>query len=51
MIVVPVYNIILAPGASIYMGIDQIKKTSGGKEITPGERVVLIVAKENKSFS
>ena len=51
MIVVPVYNIILAPGASIYMGIDQIKKTSGGKEIAPGERVVLIVAKENRSFN
>ncbi len=50
MIVVPVYNIILAPGASIYMGLDQIKKTSGSREIMPGERVVLIVAKENKSF-
>ena len=50
MIVVPVYNIILAPGASIYMGLDQIKKTAGSREIAPGERVVLIVAKENKSF-
>lgn len=51
MIVVPVYNIILAPGASIYMGLDQIKKTSGSREIAPGERVVLIVAKENKSLN
>ena len=51
MIVVPVYNIILAPGASIYMGLDQIRKTSGGREITAGERVVLIVAKENTSLN
>ena len=51
MIVVPVYNIILAPGASIYMGLDQIKKTSASREIAPGERVVLIVAKENKSLN
>ncbi len=50
MIVVPVYNIILAPGASIYMGLEQIRKTSGNKDIAPGERVVLIVARENKSF-
>jgi ATP-dependent Lon protease len=33
------------------MGLDQIKKTSGSREIAPGERVVLIVAKENKSLN
>ena len=51
MIAVPVYNIILAPGASIYMGLDQIKRSAGDRAIVPGERVVLIVAKENKNIN
>ena len=47
MIVVPVYNLILAPGASIYMSLDQVKRSATDKNITAGERIVLIVAKEN----
>ena len=47
MVVVPVYNLILAPGASIYMNLDQVKRSATDKNITAGERIVLIVAKEN----
>ena len=50
MIVVPVYNMILAPDASAYFGIEQIRRSAGEKGIAVGERVILIVAKENKGF-
>ncbi len=51
MIVIPVYNVILAPKATIYMGLDQVQRSAGERVILPGERVIMIVAKENQSFS
>lgn len=47
MIVIPVYNVILAPNATIYMGLDQVQRSAGERIILPGERVILIVAKQN----
>lgn len=51
MIVIPVYNVVLAPKATIYMGLDQVQRSAGERIILPGERAILIVAKENQSFS
>ena len=47
MLVVPTYNIILSPDAAIYYPIDQLRRCSGGNGIAVGERMILIVAKEN----
>ena len=51
MIVIPVYNVILAPRAKVYMGLDQVQRSAGERIILPGERVIMIIAKENKNFS
>ncbi len=50
MIVVPVYNMILAPDANIYFNINQVRRNAGDKGIAVGERVVLIVARDNESY-
>ena len=51
MIVVPIYNIILAQGANTYFGMDQIRRAAGDKGMTVGEKVVMIVARENVNYS
>ena len=51
MIVIPVYNIILAPEATVYMGLEQVQRSAGSKVVIPGERVVMLVTKENESLS
>ena len=51
MIVVPVYNMILTPDATIYFQTEQLRRSSGGKGVAENEKVVLIVAKENGSFT
>ncbi len=48
MLVIPTYNIILSPDAAIYYPIDQLRRSSGGNGISVGERMILIVAKENR---
>ena len=50
MIVVPVYNMILAPDANIYFNINQVRRNAGDKGLAVGERVVLIVARDNESY-
>lgn len=50
MIVIPVYNMILAPDSAVYFGTDQIRRSAGEKGFAIGERVVLIVARENQNF-
>ncbi len=50
MLVIPVYNMILATDATLYLPLDQVRKSAGGKGITSNEKVILIVAKENKKF-
>ena len=51
MLVVPVYNMILTPDATLYFPLDQLRRSTGGKGVPVGERVVFIVAKENFSFA
>ena len=46
MIVVPVYNMILTPDATLYLSTEQLRKSAGGRGVSAGEKVVLIVAKE-----
>ena len=50
MIVVPVFNMILAPDATLYFQTEQLRRSAGGKGVAENEKVVLIVAKENRSF-
>ena len=49
MIVVPVYNMILVPFATMYFQTEQLKKSAGEKEIAINDKIVLIVAKEATS--
>ena len=41
MIVVTVYNMILAPNANIYFSTPQVRRCAGDKGLAAGERVVL----------
>ena len=50
MIVIPVYDMILAPEATLYFQADHIRRNSGGKDIAVGSKVVVIVAKENENY-
>ena len=47
MIVVPTYNMILSPDASLYLPLDMLRRSAGQREIAPGEKLILIAAKEN----
>ena len=51
MIVVPTYNMILAPEATLFYPLDQLRRSAGANGIAAGEKVILIVAKENKGWS
>lgn len=51
MIVIPVYNVILAPKATVYMGLEQVQRSAGERVILPGERIIMIVARENENLS
>ncbi|MBE6019596.1 MAG: endopeptidase La [Clostridiales bacterium] len=50
MIVVPVYDMILASDANIYFNTSQVRRNAGDKGLVAGERVVLIVARDSESF-
>ena len=47
MLVVPVYNMMLAPDATLYFRREMLKRASGGKTFDVGEKVILVVAREN----
>ena len=49
MFVIPVYDMNLAPDATLYLQTEQIQRCSAGKDVSIGEKVILIVAKENTS--
>ncbi len=51
MLVVPVYNMILAPQSKLYFQTDLLRQSAGGKGITVNEKVILIVARENRKFN
>ena len=50
MLVVPVYNMLLTPDATVFFQMDQLRRSAGGKGISAGEKVYLIIAKENQEF-
>ena len=50
MLVVPVYNMILTPDATLYFQTEQLRKSAGSKGISVNEKIILIVAKENQKF-
>ncbi len=50
MLVIPVYNMVLATDATLYLPLDQVRRSAGGRGITSNEKVILIVAKESKTF-
>ncbi len=51
MIVVPTYNMILTADATLFFPLDQLRRSAGTAGVTANEKVILIVAKENKSLS
>ncbi len=51
MIVVPVYDMILTPDATLYLSLEQLRRNAGGKGVAVNEKVVLLVARENGSFA
>ena len=50
MLVVPVYNMLLTPDATVFFQMEQLRRSAGGRGISAGEKVYLIVAKENQDF-
>lgn len=50
MLVIPVYNMILAPDATLYLQTEQIQGCSAGKGFSIEENVVLIVVKEDAGY-
>ena len=51
MLVVPVYNMILTPDATVVFQTDQLRRSAGGRGIAVNEKIILIVAKENQNLS
>ena len=51
MIVVPTYNMILCPDAVLYLPLELLRRSSGGRPVNPGDRLVLIAAKENQPLA
>ena len=49
MIVVPVYNMILTPNATVFFQVDQLRRSSGGSGVAVNERVILAPLKENNA--
>lgn len=49
MLVVPVYNMLLTPDATVYFQLDQLQRSAAGRDVSVDEKVILIVAKENIS--
>ncbi len=50
MLVVPVFETIIVPDATLLFRTKQLRRNSGGRSTAVGERVVIIVAKENVSY-
>ena len=47
MLVIPVYDILLVPNATVYLQTEQIRRSAGGKGFVVDQKVILIVAKKN----
>ena len=50
MLVVPVFETVIAPDATLLFRTKQLRRNSGGRSAAVGERVVIIVARENVSY-
>ena len=50
MIVVPVYEKTLAPDATLFLTVEQLRRHAGGKGVAINEKIVMLVAKENCSL-
>lgn len=50
MLVVPVFETIIAPDATLLFRTKQLWRNSGGRSAAVGERVVIIIARENVSY-
>ena len=51
MIVVPVYNMLLTPDATLFFQTDQLRESAGGKGVAVNEKIIFIVARENQALS
>ena len=51
MIIIPIYNTIIAPNATLFFPTDDLKKNAGGKGLSLNEKIVLIVGKEKKALT
>ncbi len=51
MLVVPVYETVIAPNATLLFQTKQLRRNSGGRPVAVNERVVVIVARENSSYT
>jgi ATP-dependent Lon protease len=51
MIIVPVYEKILAPNSTLFLTMDQLKRSAGNNGVAVNERIVILVAKENCSLN
>lgn len=51
MILIPVYNQLILPEATLYFPVDSLNASVGMHHINPGEKVVFVVLKENKPSS
>ena len=51
MIVVPVYNMLLTPDATLFFQTDQLRESAGGKGVAVNEKIIFIVARKNQALS
>ena len=51
MIIVPTYDMILLPEATLFYPLDQLRRNAGTNGVAEGEKVIMIAAKENKAYS
>ena len=51
MIIIPIYNTIIAPNATLFFPTEDLKKNAGGKGLALNGKIVLIVGKEKKALT
>ena len=51
MFAVPVYDMILAPEATLYLSLEQLRRSAGGRGVAVNEKIILLVAKENGPYA
>ena len=51
MIIIPIYDTIIAPNATLFFPTEDLKKNAGGKGLALNGKIVLIVGKEKKALT